>query len=143
MVIETLQDLAQAFKSGPYAWPGGYQLNLLLADGATLCWDCFRNEYGSIADDLRNNYETGWKPATIYIHEEGPSDYCAHCNKELPSESGEECGVCKEWGNNGQWNEEKEAFVCYECKPELKRCDQCEAVMIQGVYCHEQGCPNN
>ena len=22
-------------------------------------------------------------------------------------------------------------------------CDQCEAVMIQGVYCHEQGCPNH
>ena len=21
-------------------------------------------------------------------------------------------------------------------------CDQCEALMINGVYCHEQGCPN-
>lgn len=21
-------------------------------------------------------------------------------------------------------------------------CDQCSAVMIQGVYCHETGCPN-
>lgn len=21
-------------------------------------------------------------------------------------------------------------------------CDQCQAVMINGVYCHEQGCPN-
>jgi hypothetical protein len=21
-------------------------------------------------------------------------------------------------------------------------CDQCEALMIQGVYCHETGCPN-
>ena len=22
------------------------------------------------------------------------------------------------------------------------RCDQCEAAMINGVYCHERGCPN-
>ena len=22
------------------------------------------------------------------------------------------------------------------------RCDQCEAMMINGVFCHEQGCPN-
>ena len=22
------------------------------------------------------------------------------------------------------------------------KCDQCEAAMIQGVFCHETGCPN-
>jgi len=22
------------------------------------------------------------------------------------------------------------------------RCDQCEAAMINGVFCHERGCPN-
>ncbi len=22
------------------------------------------------------------------------------------------------------------------------KCDQCEAMMIQGVFCHETGCPN-
>jgi len=21
------------------------------------------------------------------------------------------------------------------------KCDQCEAIMIQGIFCHEQGCP--
>lgn len=24
----------------------------------------------------------------------------------------------------------------------MKRCDQCIAVVINGVYCHEHGCPN-
>lgn len=24
----------------------------------------------------------------------------------------------------------------------VMRCDQCEALMIQGVFCHETGCPN-
>lgn len=23
------------------------------------------------------------------------------------------------------------------------RCDQCEALMINGVFCHEHGCPNS
>lgn len=23
-----------------------------------------------------------------------------------------------------------------------KKCDQCEAVVINGVFCHETGCPN-
>jgi hypothetical protein len=23
------------------------------------------------------------------------------------------------------------------------KCDQCEAVMINGVFCHETGCPNS
>jgi hypothetical protein len=24
----------------------------------------------------------------------------------------------------------------------VKRCDQCVALMINGIYCHEIGCPN-
>ena len=24
----------------------------------------------------------------------------------------------------------------------MKKCDQCEALMINGVFCHETGCPN-
>ena len=27
-------------------------------------------------------------------------------------------------------------------KPTI-RCDQCEAAMINGVFCHETGCPNS
>jgi hypothetical protein len=27
--------------------------------------------------------------------------------------------------------------------PKHNRCDQCEALFINGVYCHETGCPNS
>jgi hypothetical protein len=30
-----------------------------------------------------------------------------------------------------------------EPEPERIRCNQCEALMIQGVFCHETGCPNS
>jgi hypothetical protein len=26
--------------------------------------------------------------------------------------------------------------------PKHNRCDQCEALVINGLYCHESGCPN-
>jgi hypothetical protein len=29
-----------------------------------------------------------------------------------------------------------------EDSPKFNRCDQCEALVINGFYCHETGCPN-
>lgn len=29
-----------------------------------------------------------------------------------------------------------------EESPKYNRCDSCEALVINGVYCHETGCPN-
>ena len=50
---------------------------------------------------------------------------------------------------------EPETLSSHECKecgefhddctcdePEHFRCDQCEALMINGMFCHEIGCPN-
>jgi hypothetical protein len=31
----------------------------------------------------------------------------------------------------------------FEPQPSTGGCDQCAAVMINGVFCHEQGCPNS
>jgi hypothetical protein len=30
-----------------------------------------------------------------------------------------------------------------DASPKHNRCDQCEALVINGVYCHETGCPNS
>lgn len=29
----------------------------------------------------------------------------------------------------------------HECEQDAS-CDQCQALMVNGLYCHEQGCPN-
>jgi len=38
-------------------------------------------------------------------------------------------------------------FACYDAiaavSPRSDGCDQCEAMMIQGIFCHETGCPNS
>lgn len=46
----------------------------------------------------------------------------------------------------GPFDSESEALAdaregCDDDAPDLS-CDQCNATMIQGVYCHERGCPN-
>ena len=67
-----------------YAWPGGYALALVTADGALLCPDCVAAEWSQIAADNRSAYRTGtgWKPAGITgAHESDETEHCAHCGR--------------------------------------------------------------
>jgi len=88
--IQTPRDLAMAYKQGPYAWPGGYPVMLVLADGACLCFDCYKSQYGSIAGEIGDSYNTGWKPAGVDINYEDTDCYCAHCNKQIESAYGDD-----------------------------------------------------
>jgi len=88
MTINNKQDLAKAYRSGPYAWPGGYPVYLRLSDGEVLCWDCFKSEYRQLVFDLDNECNTGWKPAAMFVLWENDVDeviptYCGHCSKVL------------------------------------------------------------
>jgi hypothetical protein len=71
----------------PYAWPGGYPVYTLLADGELLCRECARSEFKQIVYATRHNLRDGWKAAGADILWEGTEE-CAHCNKELPSAYG-------------------------------------------------------
>ena len=77
----------------PYAFPGGYALTLIMEDGETLCLDCARAEFRQIVqaakDAERGSTGGGWRAVGVDIHWEGPPLFCAHCNRELPSEYGD------------------------------------------------------
>jgi hypothetical protein len=66
-----------------YAWPGGYPLVVVMADGSLLCPDCARREYRSIArETLRPAYDTGWRAAgagSPAITESAPGSRAALC----------------------------------------------------------------
>jgi hypothetical protein len=32
--------------------------------------------------------------------------------------------------------------LCRECENKSPKCDQCDSVTVNGIYCHEHGCPN-
>lgn len=85
-MIETKQELAEVFRRGCYAWPGGYPVSLLMSDGDTLCWACFKDEYGAIAEALADDdIHSGWKPSSADINWEDPALYCAHCGDRIES----------------------------------------------------------
>ena len=77
-------DLETARKT-PFAWPGGYAILSVMDDGGTLCFDCLQNE--SVHEDPA--ISDGWRYTAHYIHWEGESTYCDHCNKVLESEYGD------------------------------------------------------
>jgi hypothetical protein len=76
-----------------YAWPGGYQVNYLMADGGTLCPHCANGENGSEAYEQGTLSEPDeqWEIIGTFINweNEGPI-MCDHCNEEMKPEYGED-----------------------------------------------------
>lgn len=66
-----------------YAWPGGYPLFIVLADGAALCTDCTEKELGLIAAATSQDFRDGWKASGVDVNWEDPDLYCDHCSKRI------------------------------------------------------------
>jgi hypothetical protein len=90
MLIESKQDLARAYKHGPYTFPGGYPVYGIFSDSAWCCWECFKSEYGLIAESVKDQDKGGWDLVAIDINYEDTSAYCGHCSKHLESAYGED-----------------------------------------------------
>ena len=100
-----------------YAWPGGYPVYYITADGGTLCSGCAR-----MAEDDKlspNSDDAQWHIVTAGVNYEDDLFYCDHCSERIESAYGEDDEPADDMS-----------------------CDQCVAAMINGVYCHETGCPN-
>ena len=109
----------KAFIRRPYAFPGGYPMYLVMDDGGALCKACARTEWPLICDSIRSNTADGWNVIAIDVNWEDPTLTCDHCSNPI------------------------EAAYCDSAPDEVvAKCDQCEELMIQGVRCHELGCPN-
>lgn len=63
-----------------YAWPGGYPLYYLCADGGELCSLCANKENGSEAAE--DHEDPQWQLVACEVNWESLL-YCAHCNKQI------------------------------------------------------------
>lgn len=73
-----------------YAWPGGYPIVVVMADGECLCCKCARTEYRAIARATRDPYgNRDWRALGTELHMEGAPIICAHCSAEIESAYGE------------------------------------------------------
>ena len=73
----------------PYAWPGGYPLAMITADGAYLCPDCARKEFHLICEESFQNTNCGFRVAGVDVNWENTELNCDHCGKRMESAYGE------------------------------------------------------
>ncbi len=94
----TKQELDKIYENGKWAWPGGYEILLIMDDGKTVCFDCAVANRSQIEAALEANWNDGWKPASGVLAEEmdlspGEAVLCAHCNRVI-TQAEEEEEVC-------------------------------------------------
>jgi hypothetical protein len=87
LLVSALQSFIRA---NGYAWPGGYQMALLMSDGESIDAQAARENYRLIRDAMRaNDTRSNWHPCTPFIHWEGEALTCAHSGRAIPSVYGE------------------------------------------------------
>lgn len=93
--IETIERCADGTMPA-HAWPGGYPLVYVLADGATLCPVCANggNRSDAFTADSRpplvpHDADAQWCIVGADVHWEGPPMSCDHCNAEIESACGD------------------------------------------------------
>ena len=72
----------------PFAWPGGYPVYTVMADGELLCTDCAAHNFKQIVADTYDRWGGSWSAAGAEVKWDGESEYCCNCGKELPSAYG-------------------------------------------------------
>jgi len=82
----TLLEIKRQIRSGKYAWPGGYPVYFVTADGAALSCEAVRDEWRNIVDaHLRDDRRSGWFIEGADINWEDPELYCEHTNQRIES----------------------------------------------------------
>lgn len=71
------------------AWPGGYPILYLMADGESLCSGCANGKNGSETLNPECDEDPQWTILEAYVHWEGPPAFCSNCNAEVESAYGD------------------------------------------------------
>lgn len=86
MNIKTVSDFRKAYRSGPFAWPGGYPLYFVTADGAALSWQAAKECRGEIVRAIgRDDTRSGWRIVGVAVNYEETDLYCDHTGERIPS----------------------------------------------------------
>lgn len=94
MEIRNVFDFNKALEIGPYAWPGGYPLYFITADGGVLSWQAAIDEQALIRDsiidypfngDQMPHFTDGWRVVALEINYEDDNLYCDHTGNKIES----------------------------------------------------------
>lgn len=87
LYINTVADYKATLRAGPYAWPGGYPLFLLMSDGEALCFTCGNKEARSIISAIQDTCRNDRRCVACDVNYEEELE-CANCNKPIPAAYG-------------------------------------------------------
>lgn len=91
MQIRSISDFRQAMRNGPYAWPGGYPLYFVTADGAALSFKSAKANRRHILDALRDrDVHSGWCVIGVDVNWEDPFLFCDASGERIESAYGDE-----------------------------------------------------
>lgn len=83
-IIATGAELRATLRAGSHAWPGGYAVAFIMADGGTVCPECVRAELYQCVHSLRHGIADGWRPIALACEAENDSACtCDHCGREV------------------------------------------------------------
>lgn len=91
MHIENIKHFNEVLDNGPYAWPGGYPIYFICADGAALSFEAALENADLIRDAIAEKDNTsGWRVVACDINWEDEDLICAHTGKQIAPAYGEE-----------------------------------------------------
>jgi hypothetical protein len=86
MQINSISDFRAAVRNGPFAWPGGYPLYWVMADGGACAFDVAKTERRQMLWALANQYgDPCWQPVALEVNWEDAALFCDHTNKRIES----------------------------------------------------------
>ena len=81
--------LKQFIRANGYAWPGGYPMFALMADGEVIDAQSARENYKQILQATRNpGTSRDWECIGVDVHWEGAPLECAHSGRAIESAYG-------------------------------------------------------
>lgn len=87
LITDTAQFKA-TLRNGAYAWPGGYPLYFITADGEALCFKCAKENAKQIMSNQFDNWHYDWRVIGCEVNWEDNDLQCCHCNSKIESAYG-------------------------------------------------------
>ena len=85
--IGNSHELRATIRAGGYAWPGGYPMVLVCADGEFISFDAAKREYKMLSNDF--HHFPRQRIVGCFIHYEGSPIECALSGEQIESAYGE------------------------------------------------------
>lgn len=86
-----VKQLKEALRNGPYAWPGGYPLYFIAADGEALSFKAVQDNLKEVMRaTYSKHYGNDWRVIGVQVNWEDQHLYCGHTDERIQSAYGEE-----------------------------------------------------